>query len=61
MPTLEQQMQRFVATPHKAIEYILKYGNMGGMTLINKKGKIVEISKREFKLGQYKKKIKGFL
>lgn len=43
------------------IEYILKYGNMGGMTLINKKGKIVEISKKEFKLGQYKKKIKGFL
>ena len=46
----------------KAIEYLLRNGlPFGDVILLNKYGKILQVSKRDFHTSIYRKRIKGFL
>lgn len=46
----------------EAVDYLLRNGiPYGNIILINKYGEVLELSKKEFKTGIYKKRIKGFL
>ena len=45
-----------------AIKQVLrKTNNYGNLIIMNKYGKIKELSRKDIKLGRYKIKIKGFL